>query len=213
MRVHSQPFMSSWVFSLVALLFSCLALAVAVLALVSSGSWETTATTDHEVVLPSVQGVSHPNKRDCDASLQSVLASGPRVYSAGTAAKMIYAFQSRRTCSIEVWNPQIRTVGGAKGESRRSNEEFFTDACLDLANTEKVIGHTTIPSTMLDLIAGNDPSVGYEGGGQIGPGYAKDSRGNVLVEFEPPYLPADGATCWLYVEQFDLWESETDSMN
>lgn len=63
---------------------------------------------------------------------------------------------------------------------------------------------------ILDLIAGNDPSVGQEGGGQIGPGYAKDSRGNVLVEFEPPYLPADGATCWLYVAQFDLWESETD---
>ena len=208
MRVRSQPFISSWVFSLVALLFSCLALAVAVLALVSSGPGETTATTDHEVVLPSVQGVSHPNKRDCDASLQSELA-GPRVYSAGTAAKTIYAFQSQPRCSIEVWNPQIRTVGGAKGKSRRSNEEFFTDACLDLANTEQVIGHTTIPSTMLDLIAGNDPSVGQEFGEQIGPGYAKDSRGNVLVEFEPPYLPADGATCWLYVEQFDLWESET----
>ena len=209
MRVRSQPFILSWVFSLVALLFSCLALAVAVLALVSSGSGETTATNDHEVVLPSVQGVSHPNKRGCDASLQSALA-GPGVYSAGTAAKMIYAFQSQSRCPIEVWNPQIRTVGGAKGESRRGNQEFFTDACLDLANTEPVIGHTTIPSTMLDLIAGNDPSVGQEFGGQIGPGYAKDSRGNVLVEFEPPYLPADGATCWLYVAQFDLWESETD---
>ena len=147
------------------------------------------------------QALDRVGQAGCDRTLRSALVTQRGVSTDDRVNSMIRQIQAQRRsdCASETWDPQVSasTVGDE------------SDGCLfdkDAGPTQSFgsIGSTRIPRSLGSAAAAD------------GDGIARDADGNILVRFHVvsggvSKRPTDGALCWLYLANADIWDQSADT--
>ena len=154
-----------------------------------------------------LEGVSNSGNTGCDRTLRSAMITQRGVGNAKQVNSMVRAIQAQRAsdCNQEVWNPFAAIVGTPPGESSATTVKGFTAACgitSVSAPTSLKVGQTDVPNTLLLVGLSRFGSATYGG-------FARDSAGNIMVEFDDKFRPTDGSECWLYIAQSNYWDQKS----
>ena len=155
-----------------------------------------------------LEGVANSGNTGCDRTLRSALITQRGVGNAKQVNSMVRAIQAQRAsdCNQEIWNPFAR-IGGTPPGGAAVTAAGFEDACAaDGGSPVVVIGNTDPPQTLVNLAAQRKDG---EAGGTTYGGFARDSVGNILVQFHTGSRPTDGSLCWLYVAKSNYWDQKS----
>ncbi len=155
-----------------------------------------------------LEGVANSGNTGCDRTLRSALITQRGVGNSQQVNQMVRAIQAQRAsdCNQEIWNPFASIASGTPPGAALNTTivDGFTADCAD--NTTVVvpetIGNTDTPSTLAEVAKSRFGNATYGG-------FARDSAGNILVEFDTAYRPTDGSKCWLYVAQSNYWDQKS----
>ena len=153
-----------------------------------------------------LEGVANSGNTGCDRTLRSALITQRGVGNAQQVNSMVRAIQAQRAndCNAEVWNPFAFIEGDPPGSGNDVSGDGF-DECspaLTAVDDPFMIGQTNMPST-LKIVSSSRVGDGTYGG------FARDSSGNIVVEFATEYRPTDGSDCWMYIAQSNYWDQSS----
>ena len=153
-----------------------------------------------------LEGVANSGNTGCDRTLRSALITQRGVGNAQQVNSMIRAVQAQRAndCNAEVWNPFAFIEGDPPGSGSDVGGDGFDECSPALADVDDpfMIGQTNMPST-LKIVSSSRVASGTYGG------FARDSSGNIVVEFADEYRPTDGSDCWMYIAQSNYWDQSS----
>ena len=152
-----------------------------------------------------LEGVANAGNTGCDRTLRSALITQRGVGNAQQVNQIVRAIQAQRAadCNAEIWNPFAHIAGTPPGGSAITSNGFTT-ACTVTSGTAvgDRVGQTDIPTTLKTVALSRFGSTAYGG-------FARDSNGNMLVEFATANRPTDGSDCWMYISQSNYWDQES----
>ena len=155
-----------------------------------------------------LEGVANSGNTGCDRTLRSALITQRGVGNAKQVNSIVRAIQAQRAndCNQEIWNPYVRIIGtppGATGPTTTAG--FELDCAQEIDDPPAIIGNTGTPQTLANVAALRllNPGAATYGG------FARDSVGNILVQFNTAFRPTDGSKCWLYVAKSNYWDQKS----
>ena len=151
----------------------------------------------------------------CDRTLRSALIVRRGVGNAKQVNQIVKSIQAQRAadCNAEVWNPAAQIKAYVPPGGTAIAASGFTSDCATEGSgsgTPKAwegtevpadVGNTTMPTTLASIAASRYGSDTYGG-------FARDSGGSILVQFESAARPTDGSKCWMYVAQSNYWDQK-----
>ena len=153
----------------------------------------------------------------CDRTLRSALIVRRGVGNAKSANAIVRAIQSQRAadCSREIWSPEINPAGfsscataGSAGTPGTAavgvvGAVGYVAAVPGTAATSAgvTVGDNIAPTTLVSVAGSRIGSAVYGG-------FARDAKGNLLIEFSTASRPTDGSQCWLYLEAGNYWDQK-----
>ena len=154
-----------------------------------------------------LEGVDQAGNTGCDRTLRSALITQRGVGNAKHANSIIRAIQAQRAsdCNAEIWNPYVIAEGTPPGTTTALAATGFTatSKCAPTAaDADHKVGQTDVPSTLKQVSFSRVALTTYGG-------FARDARGNLMVEFATLNRPTDGSDCWLYIAQSNYWDQKS----
>ena len=125
----------------------------------------------------------------CDRGLRSDLLTQRSVNDADSANRMVSRIGEKlKDCGPDIWAPYVSPIG-------------FFPSCFGGYGVEPgFVGETRVPDSLWQIV---NPERGVD----WPDGFVRDKAGNVLVGFEGWHRPADGAICWLFVDDGVTWDA------
>ena len=145
----------------------------------------------------------------CDRTLRSALIVRRGVGNGKQVNQIVRQIQAQRAsdCNQEVWNPYVQIAGTPPGSTTAIGNSGFQNGpatCVPAtAGADHMVGQTELPTTLENVARTRfwqNPTYG---------GFARDASGNLLIQFDPGYLPTDGSKCWMYVAQSNYWDQKS----
>ena len=153
-----------------------------------------------------LEGVADSGNTGCDRTLRSALITQRGVGNAQQVNSMVRAIQAQRAndCNAEVWNPFALIEGDPPGSGNDVADDGFDECSPVVADVDDAfpIGQTNMPSNLKGVASSRVGSSTYGG-------FARDSAGNIVVEFADEYRPTDGSQCWMYIAQSNYWDQKS----
>ena len=153
-----------------------------------------------------LEGVANSGNTGCDRTLRSALITQRGVGNAKQVNSMVRAIQAQRAsdCNQEIWNPFATIIGTPPGGSATTVKGFSAGCGITSADapTSLSVGQTDVPNTLLLVGRSRFENATYGG-------FARDSVGNIMVEFDDKFRPTDGSACWLYIAQSNYWDQKS----
>ena len=145
----------------------------------------------------------------CDRTLRSALITQRGVGGAKQVNALVRVIQVQRSrdCSREVWNPFVHIAGTPPAPAVTSTAvttKGFSAGCGIASKTAPdslTVGQTEVPATLLSVARSRYGHAAYGG-------FARDSAGNIMVEFASGFTPTDGSQCWLYNARANYWDQQ-----
>ena len=153
-----------------------------------------------------LEGVANSGNTGCDRTLRSALITQRGVGNAKQVNSMVRAIQAQRAndCNQEIWNPFADIIGTPPGATTGVTTNGLTSGtCSPAAAADAFkVGQTDMPSTLKIVAVSRlaNPTYG---------GFARDARGNIVVEFATAHRPTDGSRCWMYIAQSNYWDQKS----
>ena len=152
-----------------------------------------------------LEGVANSGNTGCDRTLRSALITQRGVGSAKQVNSMVRAVQAQRAsdCNQEIWNPYADIAGTPPGSTAIATNGLTSGTCSPAtADLDFKVGQTDMPSTLKIVAVSRLANTTYGG-------FARDARGNIVVEFATGHRPTDGSRCWLYIAQSNYWDQKS----
>ena len=152
---------------------------------------------------PGAPGInSLYSEYDCDGMLQRQLEIQRFANNEHKVNHIISLVQAKnRFCSADMWNPRAGKHRSGESPAQCLHGRYpTTDRLVNL--DRMVLGGLAVPASLR-----TETSTGKYRLKQAP--VVRDGANNLMVVFEEKRSPNDGAICWVYFAQYDVWFSQT----
>ena len=156
-------------------------------------------------------GLANVEAGGCDGTLRKALVTHRSVGHGAQVNRMVATIHAQRAadCGRDVWMPFVLVNGAVPpGSSAALTTGGFNANCGIQSTVATVpsadIGNTEIPMSLFYVARSRQV------GNTTNPygSFARDAKGNILIQFHGNFRPTNGAECWLYVAEAGYWDYE-----